>query len=94
MTTRTGWLAPESVFANGRTLPAGHLTNRERDIQCLIAEGLPNKEIAQRLNIGTPTVKTHIHHILEKLALHSRVQIAVHAGRDRAPPESAAGAPP
>jgi DNA-binding NarL/FixJ family response regulator len=78
--------------ATGRT-SAGRLTNRERDIQCLIAEGLANREIALRLNIGTHTVKTHVHHILEKLSLHSRVQIAVHAGRDRAPPESAVGAP-
>jgi two-component system, NarL family, nitrate/nitrite response regulator NarL len=55
------------------------MTKRERGITELIAEGLSNKEIAQRLNIATYTVKSHVHNILEKLALHSRLQIAAHA---------------
>ena len=59
--------------------PAGvTTTKREREITGLIAEGLANKEIAQRLNIGVHTVKTHVHHILEKLSLHTRLQIAAH----------------
>jgi two-component system nitrate/nitrite response regulator NarL len=45
----------------------------------LIAEGLSNKEIAQRLNIATFTVKSHVHNILEKLALHTRLQVASYA---------------
>ena len=52
------------------------MTNREREIIALIADGLSNKEIAQGLNIATYTVKSHVHNILEKLALHSRLQIA------------------
>ena len=60
-------------------LEAVRMTNREREITTLIAEGLSNKEIAQRLNIATYTVKSHVHNILEKLALHSRLQIAAHA---------------
>ena len=55
------------------------MTKREREIMNLIAEGLSNKEIAQRLNIATYTVKSHVHNILEKLALHSRLQLAAHA---------------
>jgi two-component system nitrate/nitrite response regulator NarL len=39
-------------------------------------EGMSNKEIAGKLNIATFTVKSHVHNILEKLALHSRLQIA------------------
>jgi DNA-binding NarL/FixJ family response regulator len=58
---------------------AVRMTQRERGITELIAEGLSNKEIAQRLNIATYTVKSHVHNILEKLALHSRLQIAAHA---------------
>jgi DNA-binding NarL/FixJ family response regulator len=55
---------------------AVRMTNREREIIALIADGLSNKEIAQRLNIATHTVKSHVHNIMEKLALHSRLQIA------------------
>jgi len=53
------------------------MTKREREIIVLIAEGMSNKEIAQRLNLSTYTVKSHVHNILEKMALHSRLQIAV-----------------
>lgn len=60
-------------------LEAVQMTKREREITSLIAEGLSNKEIAQRLNIATYTVKSHVHNVLEKLALHSRLQIAAYA---------------
>ena len=65
---------------------AVRMTKREREIMDLIAEGLSNKEIAQRLNLATYTIKSHVHNILEKLALHSRLQIAAHAHRARARP--------
>jgi len=53
------------------------MTKREREVIALIAdEGLSNKEIAQRLHLSTDTVKSHVHNILEKLALHSRLEIA------------------
>ena len=55
------------------------MTNREREVVGLIAEGLSNKEIAGRLRLSTYTVKTHVHHILEKLALHTRLEIASYA---------------
>jgi DNA-binding NarL/FixJ family response regulator len=55
---------------------AVRMTKREREIIVLIADGLSNKEIAQRLNIATHTVKSHVHNVMEKLALHSRLQIA------------------
>jgi len=57
---------------------AVRLTAREREIIALIAEGLSNKDIAQRLDIATYTVKSHVHNILEKLALHTRLEIAAH----------------
>jgi two-component system, NarL family, nitrate/nitrite response regulator NarL len=52
------------------------LTGREREIVRLISEGFGNKEIAARLHIATYTVKSHIHNILDKLGLNSRLQIA------------------
>ncbi|MBN2416218.1 response regulator transcription factor [bacterium] len=51
------------------------LTKREAEIASLVAQGLPNKEIAQRLFIETQTVKNHIHNILEKLHLQNRYEI-------------------
>ena len=65
-------------------LEAVQMTKREREITGLIAEGLSNKEIAQRINIATYTVKSHVHNILEKLALHTRLQIAAHAHKTSA----------
>jgi DNA-binding NarL/FixJ family response regulator len=55
---------------------AVRMTKREREIVVLIADGLSNKEIAQRLSIATHTVKSHVHNVMEKLALHTRLQIA------------------
>jgi DNA-binding NarL/FixJ family response regulator len=55
------------------------MTARERAVFELIADGLSNKEIAQRLHLATNTVKGHVHNILEKLALHTRLQIAAYA---------------
>jgi DNA-binding NarL/FixJ family response regulator len=52
------------------------MTRREREIIRLIADGLSNKEIAQRLNVATFTVKSHVHNVLEKLTLRTRAQIA------------------
>jgi DNA-binding NarL/FixJ family response regulator len=66
-------------------LEAVKMTKREREITTLIADGMSNKEIAQRLNIATYTVKSHVHNILEKLALHSRLQIAAHAHKSSVP---------
>ncbi len=72
-----------SHIADSRNAPSSmdgtRMTKREREITALIAEGLSNKEIAQRLNIATYTVKSHVHNILEKQALHSRLQIAAQA---------------
>lgn len=60
------------------------MTRREREVIELISEGLSNKEIAQRLNIATHTVKSHVRNVMEKLALHTRLQIAAYAHRDGA----------
>jgi DNA-binding NarL/FixJ family response regulator len=64
------------VKRKGNPTAAVRMTKREREIIVLIADGLSNKEIAQRLNIATHTVKSHVHNVMEKLALHTRLQIA------------------
>ena len=68
----------ESALKNGSGAQENfmQLTNREREIVDLVSEGLSNKGIAEHLHIATFTVKSHIHNILEKLALNSRLQIA------------------
>ena len=55
------------------------MTKRERQVIELVADGFTNKEIAQKLHLSTYTVKSHVHNILEKLSLNTRVQIAKHA---------------
>lgn len=55
------------------------MTGREKEIIALIVEGMSNKQIAEKLNIATFTVKSHVHNILDKLALQSRLQIAAHS---------------
>lgn len=59
-----------------RELEAVRLTERERQVIDLISEGLANKDIAARLHIAVHTVKSHVHNVLEKLALRSRLEVA------------------
>ncbi len=54
------------------------MTPREHEVVNLIAEGLSNKEIAARLHIATHTVKSHVRNVMDKLALHTRLQIAAY----------------
>ena len=61
------------------------MTRRERDVIDLVTEGLDNKEIAQRLNLAPHTVQNYVRHILEKLALHSRLQLAAFAHKAKSP---------
>jgi NarL family two-component system response regulator LiaR len=73
-----------AIGALGSREPAsglGHLTNRELEVLQLIADGLSNAVIAQRLVIGVGTVKTHVTNILSKLHLADRTQAAVLAWR-------------
>ncbi len=58
-----------------------HLTRREAEILSLVTSGLTNKQIARELSIELPTVKNHVHNILEKLGVGSRTQaVAVTSG--------------
>jgi DNA-binding NarL/FixJ family response regulator len=55
---------------------AVRMTKREREVIGSIADGLSNREIGQKLHVSTFTVKSHIHNIMEKLALHTRLEVA------------------
>jgi two-component system, NarL family, nitrate/nitrite response regulator NarL len=73
----------DALTQNSAASPdADQLTMREREIVNLIAEGLSNREIAERLHIATYTVKSHVHNILEKLALNTRLQIAAYLRKE------------
>src|SRR5207249_6350481 len=65
------------------------LTGREREILTLIAQGLSNQHIAEKLYISIKTVQTHRAHVLEKLGLHDRTELvryAMHKGLIEASP--------
>lgn len=66
-----------------------NLTARELDVLRLVEEGHSNKEIATALSIELPTVKNHVHRILEKLHVHSRSEAAARARRHGLPGLSA-----
>jgi DNA-binding NarL/FixJ family response regulator len=81
---------PAAAALPGANLDA--LTPREREVAGLVADGLSNKQIAQRLRITLGTVKHYVHQILEKTGLQGRVGIArnidpqARAQRGDAPP--------
>jgi DNA-binding NarL/FixJ family response regulator len=73
-------VAAQAVNRGNRGAKAAvRMTSREREVVEAIAEGLSNKEIAHRLHIATHTVKSHVHNILEKLTLHTRLEVAAYA---------------
>ncbi|MEO7713144.1 MAG: response regulator transcription factor [Gemmatimonadaceae bacterium] len=67
-----------------KAFEAVRMTQREREVIALIADGMSNKQIALQLNIATDTVKSHVRNVMDKLALHSRLQIAAYALRQPA----------
>ena len=67
---------PASSRQPAADLRADGLTERERQVAALIAQGLSNKQIAAHLVISSRTAESHVRHILNKLGLDSRIQIA------------------
>ena len=58
---------------------AGALSNREREIVILVAQGFKNKEMAERMFISEQTVKNHLHNIFDKLGVSDRLELALYA---------------
>ncbi|MPZ26641.1 MAG: AAA family ATPase [Micromonosporaceae bacterium] len=84
-----GWRRVELATVARRLGPAAGpgaagevLTPREREVAILLAEGLTNSEIARRLVISRKTVAVHVSHILGKLEMSSRTQVAAWVARD------------
>jgi DNA-binding CsgD family transcriptional regulator/tetratricopeptide (TPR) repeat protein len=71
-----GWPGGPGL-AGGPRSPGGPLTRREGEIAALIARGLTNRQIAAALHISERTAENHVQHILTKLGLHTRTQIAL-----------------
>ena len=70
-------------FGRGQVQAAGQLTDREREVLALVAEGLPNAAIAERLVVSVHTVRNHIASLSAKLGAHSKLEalsIAVRQG--------------
>lgn len=67
----------------GAAMPAPRLTERELEVLRLVAQGMGNRDIAKALVISENTVKNHVRNILEKLQLHSRIEAAMYAVRER-----------
>ena len=70
------------VLRRDLAVSADHLSVRETEVIKLIADGLSNAKIAERLAISEKTVKNHVSNVLEKLQLQDRTQAAVYAWRE------------
>jgi DNA-binding NarL/FixJ family response regulator len=86
----TSLASERSASASCPTPAPARLTPREAQIVELIDTGLSNKEIAARLSIRVPTVKNHVHNILEKLRVNHRAEAAAYLRRQRASDRHAA----
>lgn len=76
----------EQAGGTGRVPDGGRLTDRERQVATLIAEGLTNAEIGRMLGVSVRTVDAHVEHVRTKLGVRARTQIAVWASEQRQHP--------
>lgn len=74
----------QELSAPGKARSAvDEISPREMEVLQLIGKGLSNKEIGERLFIGERTVKTHVSHLLEKLQMQDRTQLAIYAVQNK-----------
>ncbi len=65
--------------AAGRDRERSPLSQREREIVALVAQGFKNKEMAEKMFISEQTVKNHLHNIFDKLGVSDRLELALYA---------------
>lgn len=70
------------LSARNAAAPADSLSDREREVLLMVAEGLPNKQIAQRLAISEKTVKAHLTSVFRRIGVTDRTQAALWAQRN------------
>ena len=66
-----------------KLIEAVRLTKREREVIHFLGDGMSNREIGQKLRTSIYTIKSHIHNIMEKLALHTRLELANYSYTDQ-----------
>src|SRR5438093_4222117 len=69
----------ESTPLGGRDRDRSPLSQREREIVVLVAQGFKNKEMAEKMFISEQTVKNHLHNIFDKLGVSDRLELALYA---------------
>ncbi|HUO28897.1 MAG TPA: response regulator transcription factor [Bryobacteraceae bacterium] len=72
-------VAPGAPAAGGRERERSLLSQREREIVALVAQGFKNKEMAEKMFISEQTVKNHLHNIFDKLGVSDRLELALYA---------------
>ncbi len=70
---------PPPTAASGRERERSPLSQREREIVALVAQGFKNKEMAEKMFISEQTVKNHLHNIFDKLGVSDRLELALYA---------------
>ena len=78
-----GLSAPAEAEPSTQTVERSSLSPREREVAALIAEGLSNRAIADRLGLSERTIEAHVEHILDKLGFSSRSKVAAWVTQDR-----------
>jgi two-component system, NarL family, nitrate/nitrite response regulator NarL len=69
----------EMLGGTGKTRERSPLSQREREIVSLVAQGYKNKEMAEKMFISEQTVKNHLHNIFDKLGVSDRLELALYA---------------
>ena len=70
---------PPASASQGRERERSPLSQREREIVALVAQGFRNKEMAEKMFISEQTVKNHLHNIFDKLGVSDRLELALYA---------------
>ncbi len=86
--------AAQAVLSDRAAHRSADLTDREKEVLSLVAEGLPNKLIARRLEISEKTVKAHLTRIFEGIGVTDRTQAALWANRHGLGPDPGPGSEP